>query len=174
VTDQVSESADTPNYIGLAAEIVSAFVSNNSVPVAELPGLIGSVHAALRNVGSPAPKQEGAKPTPPVPIRRSVTPDYLISLEDGKQYRSLKRHLAGRGLTPEQYREKWGLPRDYPMVAPNYSAKRSELARSLGLGQQRKNAAKAAATSETIKAKVPKKRGRSSKIAWSSMWPSWM
>ena len=97
---------------------------------------------------------------PPVPIRRSVTPDYLISLEDGKQYQSLKRHLTRLGLTPEQYREKWGLPRDYPMVAPNYSARRSELARSFGLGEQRKNAAKAAATSETIKAKVPKKRGR--------------
>ena len=159
MTDQVSVSADTANYIELAAEIVSAFVSNNSVPVTELPALIGNVHAALRNVGNPAPKQEEAKPTPPVPIRRSVTPDYLISLEDGKQYQSLKRHLTRLGLTPEQYREKWGLPRDYPMVAPNYSAKRSELARSFGLGQRRKNAAKAATTSETVKAKVPKKRG---------------
>jgi predicted transcriptional regulator len=160
MTDQLSAQATSANHIELAAEVVSAFVSNNSVPVAELPALIGSVHSAPRNVGHPAPKQEEAKPTPPVPIRRSVTPDYLISLEDGKQYRSLKRHLAGRGLTPEQYREKWGLPRDYPMVASSYSAKRSELAKSLGLGQQRKNAAKAAATSETIKAKVAKKRGR--------------
>jgi predicted transcriptional regulator len=160
VTDQLSAQATSPNYIELAAEIVSAFVSNNSVPVAELPALIGNVHAALRNVGNPAPTREEAKPMPPVPIRRSVTPDYLISLEDGKQYQSLKRHLTRLGLTPEQYREKWGLPRDYPMVAPNYSARRSELARSFGLGQQRKNAAKAAATSETIKAKVPKKRGR--------------
>jgi predicted transcriptional regulator len=160
VTDQVSIPADTPNYIELAAEIVSAFVSNNSVTVAELPALIGSVHAALRNVGDPAPRREEAKPTPPVPIRRSVTPDYLISLEDGKQYRSLKRHLTRLGLTPEQYREKWGLPRDYPMVAPNYSAKRSELARSLGLGQRRKKAAKVATTSEAIKAKAPEKRGR--------------
>jgi predicted transcriptional regulator len=160
LTDQVSIPADTPNYIELAAEIVSAFVSNNSVPVAELPALIGNVHAALRNVGNPVQKQVEAKPAPPVPIRRSVTPDYLISLEDGKQYRSLKRHLTRLGLTPEQYREKWGLPRDYPMVAPNYSAKRSELARSFGLGQQRKNAAKVATTSEAIKAKVPKKRGR--------------
>ena len=160
VTDQLSAQATSPNYIELAAEIVSAFVSNNSVPVTELPALIGNVHAALRNVGNPAPKQEEAKPTPPVPIRRSVTPDYLISLEDGKQYQSLKRHLTRLGFTPEQYREKWGLPRDYPMVASSYSAKRSELAKSFGLGQQRKNAAKAAATSETIKADRPKKRAR--------------
>jgi predicted transcriptional regulator len=158
--DQVSVPADTANYIGLAAEIVSAFVSNNSVPVTELPALIGNVHAALRNVGNPAPKQEEAKPTPPVPIRRSVTPDYLISLEDGKQYRSLKRHLTRHGLTPEQYREKWGLPRDYPIVAPNYSAQRSALAKSMGLGERRKNAAKTAATSETITADAPKKRRR--------------
>ncbi len=160
MTDQLSAQATSANHIELAAEVVSAFVSNNSVPVAELPALIGSVHSAPRNVGHPAPKQEEAKPTPPVPIRRSVTPDYLISLEDGKQYRSLKRHLTRHGLTPEQYREKWGLPRDYPIVAPNYSAQRSALAKSMGLGESRKNAAKTAATSETITADAPKKRGR--------------
>jgi predicted transcriptional regulator len=154
----------TPNYMELAADIVSAFVSNNSVPVTELPGLIGNVHAALQNVGEPALKQDDAKPTPAVSVRKSVTPDYLISLEDGKQYKSLKRHLGKLGLTPEAYRERWGLPRDYPMVAPNYAAKRSELAKSMGLGQQRSKPAQAnAAANDTVvttPAKAPAKRGR--------------
>src|SRR5215212_864365 len=132
MTDELSP----PNRIGLAADIVSAFVSNNSVSTEDLPSLISQVHAALENLGKPAQK-EPEKPVPPVPIKRSVTPDYLISLEDGKQYKSLKRHLSGRGLTPEQYREKWGLPYDYPMVAPNYAKQRSELATRMGLGQKR-------------------------------------
>lgn len=160
MTDQVSAAADSPNYIELAADIVSAFVSNNSVPPTDLPTLIANVHAALRNIGSPAPKQEEAKPIPAVPIKKSITPDFLISLEDGKRYKSLKRHLAGRGLTPAQYREKWGLPPDYPMVAPNYAAKRSELARNMGLGQKRREAAKTAATSDKVTAPAPQKRGR--------------
>ena len=157
-------SNDNTNYIELAADIVSAFVTNNSVPVAELPTLIGNVHAALRNVGQPAAKQKDAKPTPAASIRKSVTPEYLISLEDGKQYKSLKRHLGKLGLTPQAYREKWGLPHDYPMVAANYAAKRSELARSMGLGQQRRKSAKAKATATdavvTEPAKAPAKRGR--------------
>jgi predicted transcriptional regulator len=152
------------NYIELAADIVSAFVSNNSVPAADLPTLIGTVHAALQNVGQPAAKQEEPKPTPAVSIKKSVSPDYLISLEDGKQYKSLKRHLTKLGLTPEAYREKWGLPRDYPMVAANYAAKRSELAKSIGLGQIRSKTTrtKAAAndTESTAPAKAPAKRGR--------------
>ena len=151
------------NRIDLAAEIVSAFVSNNNVSAEDLPSLISQVHAALENLGKPAQK-EPEKPAPPVPIKKSITPDFLISLEDGKRYRSLKRHLAGRGLTPEQYREKWGLPRDYPMVAPNYSARRSELARTMGLGQKRKGAAKLAAKATDAGSKVtgeaPKRRGR--------------
>lgn len=154
----------TPSYINLAADIVSAFVSRNSVPPAELPNLIGSVHAALQNVGQPVVKQEPAKLTPAVPVKKSITPDYLISLEDGKQYKSLKRHLGKLGLTPEAYREKWDLPRDYPMVAPNYAAKRSELARSIGLGQRRSKAAQAKATAndemKSDPAKAPAKRGR--------------
>lgn len=154
----------TPSYLDLAADIVSAFVSNNPVPASELPSLIGSVHAALQNVGQPATKPETAKPMPAAHIKKSVTPDYLISLEDGKQYKSLKRHLGRRGLTPEAYREKWGLPRDYPMVAPNYAAKRSELARSIGLGQRRSKAAQAqVAANHPVKsapAKAPVKRGR--------------
>ena len=159
----VATETTSGNYIELAAEIVSAFVSNNSVKPADLPALIDSVHSALHSVAHPAPKQEEPKLTPPVPVKRSITPDFLISLEDGKRYRSLKRHLAGRGLTPEQYREKWGLPRDYPMVAPNYSARRSELARSMGLGQKKASPArgKGTAAPETAKA-APSKKGRRS------------
>jgi predicted transcriptional regulator len=160
----MSDETPTPNYIELAADIVSAFVSNNSVPIADLPSLIGNVHLALQNVGQPTAKQEEAKPTPAVSIRKSITPDYLISLEDGKQYKSLKRHLTKLVLTPETYREKWDLPRDYPMVAANYAAKRSELAKSLGLGQMRSKAAHAKVAAndavETAPAKAPAKRGR--------------
>jgi len=152
-----------PSRVELAADIVSAFVSHNSVSAADLPSLISQVHATLENLGKPI-QMAPEKPIPPLPIKRTITPDYLISLEDGKQYRSLKRHLTGRGLTPEQYREKWGLPRDYPMVAPNYSAQRSGLARKLGLGQSRKGAtklaAKAASTGPKITGEAPKRRGR--------------
>ena len=159
----MSDETPTPNYIELAADIVSAFVSNNSVPIADLPSLIGNVHSALQNAGQPTAKQEEAKPTPAVSIRKSITPDYLISLEDGKQYKSLKRHLTKLRLTPEAYREKWDLPRDYPMVAANYAAKRSEMAKSIGLGQMRSKAAQAKAAANERRdapAKVPAKRGR--------------
>src|SRR3712207_5495171 len=160
----MSEQSTNPNFIELASEIVSAFVSNNSVPTAELPTLIGSVHSALTKVASGQNEKPAEKPVPAVPVKKSITPDFLISLEDGKRYRSLKRHLAGRGLTPEKYREKWGLPRDYPTVAPNYSAQRSELARTMGLGQKRKDAAKLAAKTASTSSKVtgepPKRRGR--------------
>jgi predicted transcriptional regulator len=146
--------------MALAADIVAAFVSNNSVRAADLPALIADVHNALQNVANPTKPKVEEKPTPAVPVKKSVTQDALISLIDGKPYKSLKRHLTGHGLTPEQYRERYGLPRDYPMVAPAYAKKRSELARSMGLGQGRqKVAAKSAATSETVSAKVPKKRG---------------
>ncbi len=131
---------DTPrslDLIELAADVVSAYVANNSVPVGDLPALIAAVHASLNQLGTPqAPEPERA--TPPVPIRKTVTPDHIISLEDGKPYKTLKRHLSGRGLTPEQYRQKWGLPSDYPMVAANYAAQRSELAKTSGLGQNRR------------------------------------
>nr|WP_246102725.1 MucR family transcriptional regulator [Methylobacterium terricola] len=125
--------------VELAADIVAAYVSKNSVPVTELPNLIASVHTSLTNLGQPA-SVEPEKLTPPVPIKKTVTPDYIISLEDGKQYKSLKRHLSTRGLTPEDYRRKWGLPHDYPMVAANYAAQRSELAKSSGLGRPRRAA----------------------------------
>src|SRR5215213_4949328 len=129
-----------PDDTTLTADVVSTFVSHNAVRAADLSDLIASVHGALQ--GLKAPQQaEPEKREPPVSIRKSITPDFLISLEDGRRYKSLKRHLKGRGLTPEQYREKWGLPRDYPMVAPNYAKQRSELARAIGLGQIRRNVA---------------------------------
>ena len=126
----------------LTADIVSAYVSKNSVPIGELASVLTLVHDALRKLGSPA-APEPEKLTPPVPIKKTVTPDHIISLEDGRPYKSLKRHLSTRGLTPEQYRQKWGLPHDYPMVAANYAAQRSELAKSIGLGQPRRKAAAA-------------------------------
>src|SRR5215218_10780902 len=119
----------------LTSGIVSAYVRKNSLNVSALPELISSVYAALTGLIAPAPEAE--KPVPPVLIKKSVTPDYIISLEDGRQYKSLKRHLTGRGMTPDEYRTKWGLQRDYPMVAPNYAAQRSELAKSMGLGRKR-------------------------------------
>jgi predicted transcriptional regulator len=134
--------ADNPgesSYIQLTANIVSAYVSNNTVPSAEIPNLIGQIHSALLRVsGGQAPTPaEPLKPS--VPLKRSITSDYLVCLEDGKKFKSLKRHLRTQyGMTPEQYREKWGLPPDYPMVAPNYAAARSQLAKQMGLGQQRR------------------------------------
>jgi predicted transcriptional regulator len=130
--------APNPDFTSLTADVVSAYVANNSVHRGELSSLIASVHTALQGLGAPPPAPEQPKPEPAVSIRRSVTPDHLISLEDGRHYKSLKRHLATRGMTPNEYRAKWGLPKDYPMVAANYAAKRSELARSIGLGQSRR------------------------------------
>ena len=133
--------SDAPGktFIDLTANIVSAYVSNNPTPASEIPGLIGQVHAALLRVssGRAEPPLEPAKPA--VPVKKSMTADYLICLEDGKRFKSLKRHLRTQyGMTPEQYRDKWGLPADYPMVAPNYAVARSQLAKKMGLGQQRR------------------------------------
>jgi predicted transcriptional regulator len=127
------------SFIELTANIVSAYVSNNSVPSAEIPNLIGQIHSALKRVsgGQMAAPAEPLKPA--VPVKRSVTPEYLVCLEDGMKFKSLKRHLRTRyGMTPDQYREKWNLPPDYSMVAPNYAAARSQLAKQMGLGQQRR------------------------------------
>ncbi|WP_375458692.1 MucR family transcriptional regulator [uncultured Enterovirga sp.] len=129
---------DASSLIDLTAGLASAYLANNSVQTADLPGLIASIHTALVGLGRPAPQPEAAKPTPHISIKKTVTDDYLISLEDGRQYKTLRRHLTGRGLTPDQYRTKWSLPRDYPMVAPNYAKQRSDMARSIGLGQRRK------------------------------------
>ncbi|ACL57943.1 MucR family transcriptional regulator [Methylobacterium nodulans] len=121
--------------ITLVTDIVSAYVSHNSVPMSELPTLIQSVSDQLGSLGQPA-EPESEPLVPPVPIKKTVMPDAIISLEDGRPYKSLKRHLSTRGLTPEEYRKKWGLPPDYPMVAANYAAQRSELAKRIGLGRK--------------------------------------
>src|SRR5918997_6991967 len=138
----MDETAGTPDFTALTAEVVSAYVANNSLRPADIPDLIESVHRAIQGLSAPQ-QAEPEKREPPVPIKKSITPEFLISLEDGRRYKSLKRHLTGRGLSPEQYREKWGLPRDYPMVAPNYAKQRSELARASGLGQLRRKGAAA-------------------------------
>src|SRR6185437_8161743 len=137
----MNEVQPASNYLQLAADIVSAFVSNNSVPVADLPALIGNVHAALNTLASGSAQQVVEEPkAPAVSIKKSVQPDYIVCLEDGKRFKSLKRHLRTTyNMTPDQYRAKWGLPHDYPMVAPNYAAARSELAKQLGLGQKRRS-----------------------------------
>ena len=131
--------------IDLAAEIVSAYVSNNHVQRAELASLISTVHKALTTAASGTsgePANPDQRKATAQEIKRSIRPDFLISFEDGKHYKLLRRHLSLRGLTPQAYREKWGLPADYPTSAPNYSKQRSELARALGLGQQRRGLAK--------------------------------
>ncbi len=143
-------SAEIENLTELTTQLVSAYVTNNTLPLSELPNLIASVHASLTKLGSPQPGPAPEKPTPLMPIKKTITPDHLISLEDGKRYKSLRRHLSGRGLTAEQYRAQWGLPTDYPMVAPNYSAQRSEMAKAFGLGQMRQKQVEAA----------PARRGR--------------
>ncbi|MBX9711941.1 MAG: MucR family transcriptional regulator [Xanthobacteraceae bacterium] len=127
-------------FVDLTAKIVSAYVSNNATTASDVPALIAQVHAALLKVangGDAAAVIEPARPA--VAVKKSMTPDYLVCLEDGKRFKSLKRHLRSRyNMSPEQYREKWGLPDDYPMVAPNYAVARSQLARKMGLGQQRR------------------------------------
>ena len=128
--------------IEMTADIVSAYVGNNSVTASDLPSLIQSVHRALAGISSGAEAAEAAPKEPAVPIRRSITPDYLVCLEDGRKFKSLKRHLRTKyNMSPEEYRAKWSLPKDYPMVAPNYAAVRSEMAKSMGLGARRRAAA---------------------------------
>ena len=135
----MTEDSAPENYIGLAADIVAAYVSNNSVRYADLPSLIGDIHSALVKVAGGGLETPAEAPKPAVPVKRSITPDYIICLKDGKQFKSLKRHLRTQyNLTPEQYRERWGLPADYPMVAPSYAKARSDLAKEMGLGQQRR------------------------------------
>jgi predicted transcriptional regulator len=130
---------DNGDLIELTAEVVSAYVSNNSVAANDLAGLINSVYLALSGVGSAPPAAPAEPQKPAVNPKKSITADYIICLEDGKKFKSLKRHLSSMyNMSPEQYREKWGLPSDYPMVAPNYAEARSRLAKEMGLGQKRK------------------------------------
>ena len=135
----MADHSDEASCIQLTANIVSAYVSNNTVSSAEIPALISQVYSALMRVSKGAAVAAPAEPLKPaVPIKRSITPEYLVCLEDGKKFKSLKRHLRQYRMTPDQYRAKWNLPADYPMVAPNYAAARSQLAKQMGLGQQRR------------------------------------
>ena len=137
-------SEDDASLVDLTVDIVSAYVSNNQVATASLADLIHSVHRGLTDLNNPGPVEADIPPKPAVPVKKSVTPDYIICLEDGLKFKSLTRHLrTAYGLTPAQYREKWSLPSDYPMVAPNYSATRSRLAKELGLGQMNRKAVSA-------------------------------
>lgn len=134
----MAENSSERPLIDLTAQIVAAYLGNNAVPSGDIAGLINQVHAALTRVaGAPAAMPaEALKPA--VPVKRSIASDYIVCLEDGKKFKSLRRHLRTLNMTPQQYREKWGLPPDYPMVAPNYAAARSQLAKQMGLGQQRR------------------------------------
>ena len=134
-----TENTDRPAFImELTAQVVVAYVSNNSLPAADLPATIATIHTALGHThAAPAEEPVPEKLEPAVPIKRSLTDDHIVCLEDGKTFKSLKRHImTNHELTPDEYRERWGLKPDYPMVAPGYAAKRSELAKSLGLGRK--------------------------------------
>lgn len=157
-------------HLELAVDIVAAYVSNNSVPVADLPSLIGGVHAALSSLVS-APKADAAAmgKLTAAQVRKSIADDHLVSFEDGKPYKTLRRHLTLRGLTPEAYRGKWGLPPDYPMTAASYSAQRSELARALGLGQQRRKGVQAPAPAPEASAPAAPAKTRGRKKAETSV-----
>lgn len=135
MTESNPEQID--DFTGLTADIVAAYVSHNSVSVSDLTKLIAEIHSALRALTLPIEQGPTEKPVPAVSIKKSVTPEYLICLEDGKKFKSLKRHIRTHfDLSPEAYREKWGLPADYPMVAPRYSETRSSLAKANGLGRK--------------------------------------
>ncbi|WP_411961763.1 MucR family transcriptional regulator [Mesorhizobium sp. ES1-6] len=165
-----NEQQEKADFVSIAADIVAAYVANNPVPVAELPKLISDVHAALQGIGAPA-AEPVVKLEPAVSIRKSVTPDYIICLEDGKKFKSLKRHISTHyDLSPDEYRAKWSLPSDYPMVAPNYAAARSVLAKAIGLGRKpaepvptpksKRTPRAAAAATTTVAAKSPAKKPR--------------
>ena len=129
----MSDRETSGELLELTTEIVAAHVSNNTLPVSELPALIQDVYKTLANVGNAPASSE--RPQPAVPVKKSVMPDYIVCLEDGKKLKMLKRHLkTAYNMTPEEYRDRWGLPRDYPMVAPNYAKHRSSLAKKIGLG----------------------------------------
>lgn len=135
MTDLIERNMTDAVRMEQVAEIVSAYVSNNAVSLSDLPRLITSTHSAMRSLSTPT-ELPAEDLSPAVPIKKSITADFIICLEDGKKFKSMKRHLAGLGMTPDQYRAKWGLAADYPMVAPNYAATRSALAKSNGLGRR--------------------------------------
>ncbi|KQN04882.1 hypothetical protein ASE85_07810 [Sphingobium sp. Leaf26] len=159
-----TESLAQETLINLTADIVSAHVFNNSVSVSDVAGLIANVHSALSGLAAPK-VQEAPKQEPAVSVRASIKPDHLVCLEDGKKMKMLKRHLmTAYGMTPADYRAKWDLPSDYPMVAPNYAAQRKELALKIGLGRKRADSVTAEPAAEPA-AKAPAKRGRKPKVA---------
>lgn len=167
----MTESITSQDLLVMTVDLVSSFVSHNSVRAAELPEMIAAVHQSLTAVSAPKPIEEPAPELKPaVPIKKSVTDDFIISLEDGRKFKSMKRYLSGLGMTPQQYRERWGLPADYPMVAPGYAAKRSELAKASGLGSDRRKPAigapvPQASAPEPVAEPAPKKRARPAKMA---------
>ena len=165
MADTIGSEAPT-DLIEATTAIISAFTSNNSLPAVEMPGFISAVHGALVTIQSgkvEAPKEPAQEPA--VPIKKSVTSDFIICLEDGKRFKSMRRHLASLNMTPEEYRAKWGLPKDYPMVAPVYAAARSELAKKAGLGGQVAARRANAAGVKKSEPQVPVKRGRPPKAA---------
>ncbi|HEY2884183.1 MAG TPA: MucR family transcriptional regulator [Rhizomicrobium sp.] len=136
MSNQVAAAEGSSELLKLVSEIVASYVSNNPVPVSELPAMIRSVHATLGGLSGSLAIDAVTSQKPAVTIKKSITPEYLICLEDGKKLKMLKRYLRSRyGLSPDQYRTKWGLPADYPMVASNYAAQRSEFAKKIGLGR---------------------------------------
>jgi predicted transcriptional regulator len=154
----VTKKPITDRVIGATADIVAAYISTNVVPVGALAGLIASVHASLKAVASSVGVTLRQPPKPAVAVKASVTADFLICLEDGKRFKSLRRHLMVRyGLTPEQYRAKWNLPASYPMVAPNYAVVRSRLAKSIGLGHKVEKSAESGARRGLMASKLPEK-----------------
>jgi predicted transcriptional regulator len=139
MVDQASSKIAEEELLRMTAEVVAAYVRNNSLPTAQLSDVINTVYSSLKSLDSQAPELKSEPLRPAVPVRKSITPDYLICLEDGKKLKMLKRHLRSTyNMTPDDYRAKWGLPPDYPMVAPNYAVARSALAKKMGLGQQRR------------------------------------
>ena len=148
--------SEKPELIEMTADIVSAYVGSNSVAPGDLPNLIKSIHDAIKGIGGGATEAPAAPQTPAVSVRKSISPEFLICLEDGRKFKSLKRHLRTKyNMSPEDYRAKWGLPKTYPMVAPAYAAARSQLAKQMGLGQGGRPPARAAAK--------PAARGRAKK-----------
>ena len=134
--EATQQKAERGDILRMTAEVVAAYVGNNSLPATQLPDVINTVYGTLHRVNGVAPTVNGHSQKAAIPVRRSITPDYIVCLEDGKKLKMLKRHLrTSYGLSPEEYRSKWGLPADYPMVAPNYSKKRSAFAKKIGLGR---------------------------------------
>jgi predicted transcriptional regulator len=163
--DSVTEGNERQELLHLTTEIVASFAGNNTLAIGDLPAVIATVFRTLRGVGQGEAEKPAEAPVPAVPVKKSIGTDYLVCLEDGRKVKMLKRYLASRyGLTPDQYRQRWGLPRDYPMVAPAYAAQRSALAKQIGLGRRR---AAAPAPEPTPAAPEPRRRagGRKRKAA---------